>query len=144
MKYFADTGFLLSLHLQETTSTAAAGALSTVTEPLPVPPLVALEFRNALRLAVFRRNITEAERAAAWASFGQDIAHGCLEFVAADAAAVYAEAELLCDQFTATVGVRTLDLLHVACARVLSRTEFLSFDKRQRSLASLAGLRALP
>jgi hypothetical protein len=58
MKYYADTGFLLSLHLQETTSAAAAAIMQTVAEPLPVTPLVALEFRNALRLAVFRQTIT--------------------------------------------------------------------------------------
>ena len=144
MKYYADTGFLLSLHLQETTSAAAAALMQTVTEPLPVTPLVALEFRNALRLAVFRQTITEAQRAAVWTSFGQDLAHGALELTAADAAAVYAEAESLCDQFTGATGVRTLDLLHVAFGRVLGRTEFLSFHKRQRSLAALAGLTALP
>ena len=115
-----------------------------MTEPLPVTPLVALEFRNALRLAVFRQTITEAQRAAVWTSFGQDLAHGALELTAADAAAVYAEAESLCDQFTGATGVRTLDLLHVAFGRVLGRTEFLSFDKRQRSLTALAGLTALP
>src|SRR5437773_2495209 len=137
MKYYADTGFLLSLHLQETTSAAAAGAMQTITEPLPVTPLVSLEFRNALRLGVFRQSITETERAAAWTSFGQDLAHGLLELTAADAGSVNGEAESLCDQFTATTGVRTLDLLHVASARILGRTEFLSFDKRQRSLAAL-------
>ena len=57
MKYYADTGFLLSLHLQETTSAAAAAIMQTVTEPLPVTPLVALEFRNALRLAPLREMV---------------------------------------------------------------------------------------
>jgi hypothetical protein len=65
--------------------------MQTVTEPLPVTPLVALEFRNAVRLAVFRQTITETQRAAAWASLGQDLAHGALELTAADAAAVYAD-----------------------------------------------------
>lgn len=144
MKYYADTGFLLSLHLQETTSAAAATAMQNVAEPLPITPPVALEFRNALRLAVFRQKITETERAAAWTSFAQDLAAGSLEQTAADSGGVYAEAESLCDQFTVTTGVRTLDLLHVACARVLGRTEFLSFDKRQRALATQAGLKVLP
>ena len=144
MKYYADTGFLLSLHLQETTSAAAAAIMQTVTEPLPLTPLVALEFRNALRLAVFRQNITEAQRTAAWMLLGQDLAHGIVKLAPANADAVYAEAELLCDQFTATTGVRTLDLLHVAFARILGRTEFLSFDTRQRSLAAHAGLTVLP
>lgn len=144
MKYYADTGFLLSLHLQETTSVTAAAAMGHVTEPLPITPLLALEFRNALRLAVFRQAITEAERVQAWASFDQDLASAELEKTSVDVGAVHAEAELLCDQFTATTGVRTLDLLHVACARVLGRTEFLSFDKRQRALATLAGLNVVP
>lgn len=96
MKSYADTGFILSLHLPETTSAAAAAIMQTLTEPLPVTPLVALEFRNALRLAVFRQNITEAQRAAAWTSFGQDLAHRALQLAQADAGSVYSEAESLC------------------------------------------------
>jgi hypothetical protein len=93
---------------------------------------------------VFRQDITEAQRAAAWTSFGQDFAHGALELTVADAGAVYAEAESLCDQFSSTTGVRTLDLMRVAFGRILGRIEFLSFDKRQRSLAALAELTVLP
>ena len=144
MKYYADTGFLLSLHLPETTSPAAAAAMQNVAEPLPLTPLVALEFRNALRLAVFRKEITEAERTTAWKSFENDLASGVLEEATAEFRAVHPEAEALCDQFTATTGVRTLDLLHVARARVLGRTEFLSFDKRQRALAQAAGMVVSP
>jgi len=48
------------------------------------------------------------------------------------------------DQFTAMTGVRTLDLLHVAQARVLGRTQFLSFDKRQRALGLAVGLTVIP
>ncbi len=144
MKYYADTGFLLSLHLQETTSASAAAVMLNVAEPLPVTALVALEFRNALRLAVFRQKITEVERAAAWSSFAQDLVAGNLEQTAADSTSLFVEAESLCGQFTSSTGVRTLDLLHVACARVLGRAEFLSFDRRQRALATKAGLKVLP
>lgn len=144
MKYYADTAFLPSLHQQETTSPAAAAAMQNVTEPLPLTPLVALEFRNALRLAVLRQKLTEAEGLAAWKSFENDLAAGVLEEAAAEIKAVHSEAESLCDQFAATIGVRTLDLLHVACARVLGRSECLSFDKRQRALARAVGMNVLP
>jgi predicted nucleic acid-binding protein len=144
MRYYADTGLLLSLHVQETTSAAAVALVQTLSEPLPVTPLIALEFRNALRLGVFRQTITEAERAAAWSSFQQDLAAGTLERTEVDAPRAQVEAESLCDQFTAITGVRTLDLLHVAYARLLARTEFLTFDKRQRSLAMVAGLKVWP
>jgi hypothetical protein len=39
MKYYADTGFILSLHLQEVTSGAAAAKMRGITEPLSVTPL---------------------------------------------------------------------------------------------------------
>jgi len=144
MKYYADTGFLLSLHLQETTSPAAIAAMAKAVDPLPITRLVGLEFRTALHLNVFRQTISEAERISTWTSFQQDLAAGALENVDVDESVLYAEAASLCDQFASSTGVRTLDLLHVANARVLGRTEFLSFDRRQRSLAAAAGLNVLP
>ena len=144
MSYYADTGFLLSLHLRESTSQAATTVMSQIQGSLPITRLLAIEFRNALQLGVFRQKFSERERAAVWSAFSQDITAGLLERVEEDALAVFTEAERLCDQFTATVGVRTLDLLHVAHARVLGRSEFLSFDHRQRALATAAGLAVLP
>jgi len=38
------------------------------------------------------------------------------------------------------LGRRTLDLLHVACALEIGASAFLTFDKRQASLAKRAGL----
>jgi predicted nucleic acid-binding protein len=144
MNHYADTGFVLSLHFPESTSQAASKAMESVAEPLPVTRLLALELRNALRLGVFRKSLTEAEQAVVWTSFLQDIAQGYLEEVREDPAMVFAEAESLCDRFTAATGVRTVDLLHVATARVLGRSRFLSFDRRQRDLAAAAGLQVLP
>jgi predicted nucleic acid-binding protein len=144
MKHYADTGFLLSLHIPETTSPAAASVMQAVQEPIPLSPLIALEFRNALRLAVFRSRLTESERAAAWASFEEDIARGLLRKVDTDFTAVFFQADSLCDQFTAATGVRSLDILHVAHARVLGCAEFFSFDIRQRRLAAMAGLLVVP
>lgn len=93
MNYYADTGFLLSLHVQETTSQAASKVMAGVPEPLPVTRLLALELRNALRLGVFRKTLAEAERAVVWASFAADIAAGYLERVEEDSASVFANAE---------------------------------------------------
>jgi predicted nucleic acid-binding protein len=41
-------------------------------------------------------------------------------------------------------GHRFLDILHVATARVLGASEFLSFDENQRRLARAEGLAARP
>jgi predicted nucleic acid-binding protein len=53
---------------------------------------------------------------------------------------LYETAENLSETDTAKLGVRTLDLLHVAAALNLSATAFLSFDARQFALAMAAGL----
>ena len=44
----------------------------------------------------------------------------------ADAAAVYAEAESLCDQFTVTTGVSTLDLHLIGFSRIICECFSLS------------------
>lgn len=43
---------------------------------------------------------------------------------------------------TEELGVRSVDILHVAAALVLGLEVFLTFDTRQRALARLAGLKA--
>lgn len=36
-------------------------------------------------------------------------------------------------------GIRSMDLLHIAAARILGCTNFLTFDKLQRRVAELEG-----
>jgi predicted nucleic acid-binding protein len=54
---------------------------------------------------------------------------------------VEAEASALND--TPVVGCRTLDVLHVAAAKLMGVTEFCTFDTRQSTLASRVGLIAV-
>ena len=46
----------------------------------------------------------------------------------------------LARRFGPTLGVRTLDSLHVACALELRAQKFWTFDERQAKLAEAAGL----
>jgi hypothetical protein len=50
----------------------------------------------------------------------------------------------LSDHHSAVVGTRSLDILHVAAAKLLHTDEFVSFDIRQRTLAAAAGLKVGP
>ena len=46
----------------------------------------------------------------------------------------------LTPSITSRTGCRTLDLLHIAAARLLPSPKFVSTDKRQLAAAKLAGL----
>ena len=66
MVAFADTGFIASLYLKESTSAPARAAIQAAPSSLPLTPLVMLELRNAFNRAVQRQRITAPQRDALW------------------------------------------------------------------------------
>ena len=144
MVAFADTGFLASLYLKESTSARARAALQATAAPLPLTPLGLLEFRNALNRAVHQQRITTAERDGLWQDVETDIAVGFLVATSVASADLHAKARELSDRYTPTVGTRSLDLLHVAAALLLDTKRFFSFDERQRESASGEGFEVKP
>jgi predicted nucleic acid-binding protein len=141
---FADTGFIASLYLEESTSSAADAALGPNRVPLPLTPLVELELRNALNRSVQRGRITAAQRDALWQDVEADIASGFLVATPVDIDELHKKARQLSDRHTPTLGTRSLDLLHIAAALVLGAEEFFSFDERQRKAAASEGLKVRP
>ena len=144
MKAYADTSFLLALYRQQTSSPVANEVVRRLVEPLPVTPLVELEVRNGLSLAVFRREIDDATRHAAWAHFQRDIHDGILVHVTPHSSGLFVKAGELSDVYGSALGTRTLDVLHVAAALVLGVSEFYSFDRRQCALAARCSLVVKP
>jgi predicted nucleic acid-binding protein len=144
MVAFADTGFIASLYLEESTSQAADAVLGSRREPLPLTPLAMLELRNAFNRAVQRRRITAAERDALWQDVEADIANGFLVPTPVASEELHKKAGQLSDRHTLTFGTRSLDLLHVAAALVLEAKVFFSFDDRQRKAAASEGLKVKP
>jgi predicted nucleic acid-binding protein len=144
MDSYADTGFLISLYINETTTAAASSVVQTITGPLPLTSVGFLELRNALYLAVFRKQISEAIRRAAWQTIGRDMRTGIFTTARLDSDKLHARAAELADKHSATAGTRTLDLIHVAAAILLGKKQLLSFDNRQRTVATREGLRVLP
>ena len=144
MTAYADTGFLVSLYLTESTSKAADKALSANHQPLPLTLLGRLEMRNAFNLAVKWRRITAAERDALWQDVEADIASGFLVPTTVPAADLHTKAWELSGRYSPAVGTRSLDLLHVAAAVLLKTDTFFSFDKRQRQAAAGEGMKVKP
>jgi hypothetical protein len=111
-------------------------------QTLPFTWLHQLELRNALRLRVFRSEMTPSQRDASLQIALSDIASGILLPVSPRLSDVLGEAERLSALQTERLGTRTLDIVHVASCIVLGFTHFLSFDARQLRLAKSAGLKA--
>jgi predicted nucleic acid-binding protein len=144
MVAFADTGFVASLYLKESTSVQARAAIEAAPAALPLTPLAALELRNAFNRAVQRQRITAAQRNALWQDVESDIATGFLVLTPVATDELYHKARQLSDRYTPTLGTRSLDLLHVAAALVLGAKVLFSFDDRQRKTAASEGLKVKP
>jgi predicted nucleic acid-binding protein len=141
---YADAGFLVSLYTRDAHSPRVTAILQAATEPLPFTPLHRLEIRNAIRLRVFRREITAIERAAALAEIEADLDNGVLVHVPLPWTDTLREAERLSAAHTEIIGGRSLDIVHVAAALLLGAKGFLSFDDRQRRIAKAEGLKVKP
>jgi predicted nucleic acid-binding protein len=140
MKAYADTSFLASVHCRDDNTARAIARMTTQAFPLAWTWLHELEFRNAIRLRVFRREILDSEAAGVFEKVRKRTEEGIYQVVAISSAAAE-EAERLGARFTKKLGTRSLDILHVSNALVLGIREFLTFDARQAALAKAAGLK---
>jgi hypothetical protein len=138
---YADTSFLISLYGRDANSRPAQALASELDVPLAFPSLLRHEVRNAVRLAVFRHEISTEEAGAILSALADDVRTGVLVETPLPWADVFAEAEALGAAHTPGLGTRALDILHVAAARVLGARRFLTFDSRQKALAKKAGLK---
>jgi predicted nucleic acid-binding protein len=67
-----------------------------------------------------------------------------LHLTPCDFPVIIEEARRLSDRYTLAGGHRSFDILHVATARIVKATTFLSFDANQRKLAGAVGLTVAP
>jgi predicted nucleic acid-binding protein len=138
--YF-DTSVITKWYLPEPDSAQALRVRARFAPPAVLTHLHRVELVTAWHLKVFRQEISLGIVEQAWGHVQADIATGLWEPPAYDLVDVYAQAESISRQHTATLGVRSLDILHVAAAIVLGASAFVTHDDRQARLARAAGLR---
>ncbi len=93
-----------------------------------------LEVRNAFELGVFRGHFTAIEARAAAKNLAEDLRGFRLVETSVNGSAALSE------QHSERTGTRSLDISHVAAAKLLRAKAFVSFDRRQRTLAAAVGL----
>lgn len=102
-------------------------------------PLNRTELAHALQQRIFRKQFNEFEARRVWSNFEDDCKAGVWEFAGFPETAWRTSIDLA-RRYGPTLGIRTLDTLHVACALALRAERFWTFDERQARLAEAAGL----
>jgi len=144
LKTYADTSFLASLYLSDARTGKANAWMKRLAAPLPFTPLHRHELRNAIRLAVWRKELDGAQRREILRLIELDLKEGFLTHQPVAWNEAFREAERIGETQTEATGLRATDLLHLGIASVLEATEFLSFDTTQREAAAGAGLKCKP
>jgi predicted nucleic acid-binding protein len=139
-----DTGFLFSLYGNDGHTATAREWVVQNQSVLSVTALGHYELQNALRFAAFRKSISQSDALASLAAVEADLRDGHLELVSCDFTTVVAAAARFSERHSLRGGHRSFDILHVATAKHLKATTFLSFDANQRRLAAAVGLAVAP
>jgi predicted nucleic acid-binding protein len=141
---YADTGILLKTYVAESDSDFAERTLRSMGAPFAYSPIHHLEISNAIRLKVFRQEITASQAAAALGAFRSDVDKGLLARTTASLPGIFLRAEKLSAKYSHQLGTRSLDLLHVAAALESGCKRFASLDSRQRECAKRERLEIHP
>lgn len=133
-----DSSLLLSLYIVDSKSPDAVRQMTARPE-VWITPLHRAELVNAIYRHVFRQRMTEFEARRVWKRFEDDCAIGAWELRDFPQSAWSLSIDLS-RRHGPTLGLRTLDTLHVASALELGAERFWTFDERQRKLAESVGL----
>lgn len=143
MTAYFDTAIVLKLYTEEPESPAVRNFVVRRKEAVGITDFHFAECVSALRLKQFRGECGEAEVAQTVADMTSDVQTGVLRLFPVDWDEAWRQCRSLSDAHAGATGGRTLDTLHVACARLAGAREFVCSDQRQSALARRAGLKVV-
>jgi predicted nucleic acid-binding protein len=136
-----DTSFLVSLYVPDAHTKKAIAAIANF-RVLPLSPLHRAEWLHAIGQHVFRGLMSAQDAVAVHRELERDRNAGFWRHMPMPGG-VFDTCIALSLKYTAKLGTRTLDTLHVAAALETKASEFWTFDRRQMQLAEAEGLKAL-
>jgi predicted nucleic acid-binding protein len=142
VRTYIDSSVLVAVYVPERFSNAARQTVRAV-QQVPFTLLHELEVPNAFELLVGRGAISREECRAVHAQLQEDLDSQRLVRVPVDLDRVFTTAIDLSRTNTAKALARSLDLLHVAAARVMMCSAFASADDRQLAVAKATGLKVV-
>jgi len=140
---YLDSSFVFSVQVRDANTVAAVALLQSERETLALTRLCEVEFVNALSLRLSRKEISESQAQASVADLEKNLSRGIYQLLPFPDSA-FARAKALALTLTPTIGVRAVDLLHVAAALELGVDALYTFDQKQHRTAKAAGLAVNP
>lgn len=131
---YLDTSAFIKLYLKEEGSAEVQHLVTAQRDPLPVWHILELELFNALRFKVFLSEMRTEEVEKLIALYRDRKRSGNYHTPYLDPIKL-SELALGMTESTPLLGCRSLDIFHVAAARLLEAERFITADKRQASLA---------
>ncbi len=138
---YVEPSALARLYLHQHGSRELALWFARASSPVQVTHHGQIEIVNAICRAAFVGDVVEDGMLKALQHFKEDLTNGRLQLADILWRAALNRAAELSRSFTPTLGTRSLDVIHVACALELGRRNFLTFDAKQRELAIATGLK---
>lgn len=137
---YYDTSCLVKLYIPEMGSDRVRAHAMAAGCAVALTSLHRSELRNAFALKAFRAEITRDELAAVIVKVDDDIRRCRLFPADVDWSQVFSLTDEMALVYTPEHGCRTLDMLHVAAARVIGVRKFITLDHRQQALAHSMGM----
>ncbi|MBF6570564.1 MAG: type II toxin-antitoxin system VapC family toxin [Candidatus Binataceae bacterium] len=132
----------MSLYIRDANSSGAIETMAKLGPSLLTTSFGEFEFLNAIHLRLFRKEADPGQVRAVEAAFQSHLT-GRVISVQPIPPEIYSTAIQIVRRFTPRLGIRSLDLLHVASALAIKVDTFLTFDRSQKRLAEVAGLKTL-
>jgi predicted nucleic acid-binding protein len=136
----ADTSFLFSLYGNDSHTPKTVTWSAGNTDPILISAFNRFELINALRFAECRKQLPSGSAMTYQNLFINAISAGRLIEPNLNLSNILAEAHRLSSVHTLRHGHRAFDILHVAAAKVMKASHFLTFDANQKRLAESEGL----
>jgi predicted nucleic acid-binding protein len=140
---YVDPSALRRLYVHDARSRAFSAWRGRLTGALTTTLHGRAELVNSIMLTVFRGELELEQAHAALEDLDDDYAQGRLLLVDLLWRRTLDRAAELSREHTASLGTRTLDVLHVASALTLGCRRFITYDERQAKLARAVKLKVL-
>ncbi len=140
---YLDSSALAKLYVAEPETVALAREVSSQSEPIPYTPLHELELAGAIQRRLAAGDLTQAAGNRILRVIEGDLGSGVLFRAELGWAEALAAAIVLVKRHGVACGLRSLDALHLASARLLEAEVLISYDSRQIAAARAESMSVL-